>query len=236
MNYEREQFKTSIDWVNYRVTGRVPSYLAVVEGDFKEVPDVVYYKTKTKGNKQRVSVKVKQEDAILCNCYEDDFDDVKREFLERYDGTNFDELRKEFRGKHNLKIRNGIGEKRLEDCNLWFGGRHRSDDRLDALTYMNGKKVTVCRCYTNQEDEVREKFDSLKKDGRYTLDGICRKMSAEYNLKHRRKGKRRAKAKAKKTQSKRHHTIEISDEGLIYRDGQFVKTNKELYKVINSMI
>lgn len=229
---KREQFKNNIDWVNYKVTGRVPSYLESVGGACDGV-SVIKYNTKTK-NKDRCAVIVRDENSrrTLCNCYQRDFDKVKKEFLERYDGDNFIQLRDDFRREHNIKIRNGRNNGRLEDCNIWFG-RHHGDDRLDALTYMNGKKISVCRCYEHQEDEVREKFNAMKNDGRYTLEGICKKMGNEYNLHKRRRTKR---GKSRKTKKAVQHSIEITENGLIYRDGEFVKTNNDLYRLINSMI
>ena len=70
----------------------------------------------------------------------------------------------------------------------------------------------------------------MQKNPNFTIEKISEKMKRKYNL------QRRQSKKTTPREMKHQHTITITEDGLIYQDGKFIKTNNKIYGIINSLI
>ena len=173
MQYEKEDFKTSIDWITYKVRGKTPDYLK------RSV--LKFYPTHGK-IPNRGAVHVSGKKTSLCSCYDHEFPEVEKEFMERYDGKNLHQLQREFRSRYNLST-GRAPITRLADCNISFTSK-RKDGRLDAITAMRKKRYNLCRCYINEKDEVAADFNRMKKEPGYDIRRIQDELKMKYNLRN----------------------------------------------------
>ena len=67
MTFERDKFHTNIDWITYKVTGKIPKYL-------KDEP-LRFYLTNGK-IPNRGSVHIVGEKQTLCSCYDYEFPEI----------------------------------------------------------------------------------------------------------------------------------------------------------------
>ena len=224
-----QQFKTKMDYITYRITGKTPDYLNDETEDKKA--ELIFYKHKTsKGD--RGMIVCKDNKKSLCSCYEKDYPKIMEEFHKEYDGTNFDEIAEKYKKKYNLKKFGTNGKRRierLEDCNIRFN-RRKGSDRIDVRTHLYGKEYPICRCYEHEIPKVRKDFKRMQKNPNFTIEKISEKMKRKYNLQRRQSKKTTPRA------MKHQHTITITEDGLIYQDGKFIKTNNKIYGIINSLI
>lgn len=229
---DKEQFENNMDWISYKITGKLPSYLQE-KGQKNEEEMLVFYPnphTKVKG---RGSIHIKGTTTTLCSCYEKDFEQIRQQFSKLYDGTNIEELQRKFRKEHNLQTgRTGIT--RLEDCHLGFSAK-KGSNRLDASTVLNKKTYKVCRCNPDEKAQVRKDFNRMKQNPNFTIEKIQEKLKAKYNI---RNGTSTKQDKGIPDAQSRlfSHSITVTDDGMMYLDGKFVKTNKDIYCMLNSLI
>ena len=228
---EKEKFENNMDWISYKITGKLPPYLQE-KGQKNEDEMLVFYPnphTKVQG---RGSIHIRGMKTTLCSCYERDYEQIKEEFNKLYDGTNIEELQRKFRKENNLQTgRTGIT--RLEDCHLTFSTK-KGQRRLDASTSFNKNTYKVCRCNPEEKAQVIKDFNRLKNNSNLTIEDIQEKMKSKYNMRNK---DGTYKKKYVKTQSRLpEHSITVTNEGMMYFDGKFVKTNKDLYCMLASLM
>lgn len=231
---EKEQFENNMDWISYKITGKLPPYLQEETKQKNENMLVFYPNTHTK-IQGRGSIYIKGESTTLCSCYEKDYEHIRQEFNELYDGTNLEELQRKFRKENNLQTgRTGIT--RLEDCNLGFSAK-KGSNRLDVKTVLNKKTYTVCRCNLDEKPRVTKDFNRMKKNPNYTIEKIQEKMKAKYNMRHQDGTYKRQTVQSDDFQSRLFsHSITVTNDGMMYLDGKFIKTNKDIYCMLHSLL
>lgn len=194
----------------------------------KEQPtEEIYYKPHptTEG---RGTVILKSKQKSICSCYKEEFEKVKTEFLQEYNGTNFDELQEKYKNKYNIRHKSRKKQKpkktrkitRLEDTNIRFNQR-KNDPRVDAHTYINGKNYAICRCYPDQKTQVRRDYNRMKKQKNNTIEKIHSKLARKYNLKTRTIQKP---DKIWMEWEGSDHKISVTEKGMVYRDGKYINT------------
>ena len=220
----KEEFHNTIEWVTYKVTGRTPDYLGK--------PKLTFYETKHTKMPDRGSVHVQGYKGTLCSCNKRDFPKIQEEFNRLYNGENLEELQRKFRKEHNIQP-GRVGITKLEDCNISFS-RKKGSKRVDAVTTFNKQRYKLCRCYEHEKPQVKKDFNRMKKNPNFTIADIQGRLGKKYNL--RQPMKRHApKTNARQT-TLTDHKITITDQGIIYIDGQYAKTSPDLYRIVETII
>lgn len=199
----REDFENPIDWVMYKVTGKQPNVgnpvnVEIVESDEVENgnPNLVDYSLPNgkfelkfyRNHRNRYSVHYNK--SYLCMCDGTELENVQGYFDENFNGKNIKELSDHLKMKYNDKIKgmhhkNGekIPKKRgrkgktYKKNNLTF--QKRRNGRYSVRVSHKAKSYTICQCDESQKDEVRARYDSLKK--KHSLGEIQSIMKSEYN-------------------------------------------------------
>ena len=216
---KREDFDSNVEWVIWKVTGRVPNSPNIELEEFQLPKDerengLKFYYNKTNG---RYAVSLNNN--YICACGKDDIPNVQKDFDKSFNGNNLDKVSLELRRKYNLNMRNQT----YKDANLSFEKR---GNRLSARITHNRQSHTICSCYPSQRKEVMSKYNALKKTK--DLKEIKRIMKRQYNLKNNRKRTSRIKSNE--------NIISLSSNGSIYKDGKFCKADPKLYEYINKFI
>lgn len=212
--YEKTDFKNPLDWVKYQITGKAENLLKTeqkFELKFYEDP-------KSKTERGTVYYKGKR----LCCIYKNQFDEVNKDFNKDFNGENFNSLKKKYGKKYHLVNKTRRGRKkvnRLKDTNLIFSDRN---GRVEVRARLKGKTHHICSCNPDEVKTIIKEYNSLKKDKNQNIESIKSKLSSKYSRNYGVKNKV--------------NEITINSNGLIYRDGKFVKTNQNLYNLINSMM
>ena len=163
----------------------------------------------------------------ICTCKEDEIIEIQKQFDKMYGKMSIEEISDELKVKYNEKIkRNKRKESRHRNCKTYKESRLQFEEkptgRIQVRVNDNGKIHTICQCYPDQKLDVVKKFNELKKT--YELDSLKTMMKREYNL----RGKSRDDGVK--------HTISISDDGAIYKDGKYMKVNKSIYDFVNGIL
>ena len=211
----REDFSNNVDWVVYKVTGRLPNDKDELELDKHSLPNgknelKFYYN----GNTGRYGVLYHNK--FICACSKEDIGEVQTIFDDEFNGKNLKNVSLNLRKRYN-KVRR---YQTYKDGNLRFSER---DGRLTATITDNKKKHTICSCYPNQKDEVIAKYNSLKETR--DLETIKSVMKSQYNIQGR-----------KPSTSYDGNTISICQNGTIYKNGKFCKADPQLYEYISKFI
>lgn len=205
---ERKDFNNNIDWVVYKVTGKLPTPTVELKKHTLQSTDKVN-ELKFYSNKQNERFGCLYNNDFICSCEKDEIKDVQTYFDENYDGNNFEEVRDNLKNKYNLSRRN----------QTYKNGVLRFSKKGSRLTaHINHKTVThtICSCYPYQKEEVTEKFNTLRKTR--DLESIKKTMKEQYNI----QGKKNA-----KTNTGVVYTID--ENGTIYKDGK-------LYGIVNQLM
>lgn len=225
--YKKEDFNTTIDWVTYKVTGKVKG-LKKKETPTMEYNLKFYPNNRDKNGRGYVQFSTKGESRGLCSCEELQFKKIQDEFNEQYNGENLEDLIPVFRDKYNQRIRG----KRKQSFKVKRGRKkntslknatlksNKRGKRMEMRTRLNGETHHICMCYPYQVDECVKEFNRMKKKENYDIPMIRNALSEKYNV----KGKTKT------------PNILIDKNGLIYKDGKFIKENKGLYNLVYSMI
>ena len=214
---DRKDFDNNIDWVVYKVTGKVPvsptpTYKLenhVLQGGVNEL--------KFYTNNQNDRYGCLYDNTFICSCEKDEMHDVQKYFDEHYNGKNLNEIIGSLKSKYNLSIRNQT----YKNGTLRFEKRGK---RLNAQINHNRKTHSICSCYPNQKDEVIEKFNTLRETR--NLDEIKRIMKSEYNIQGRKS----------KTSKDDVGVISLDKNGTIYKDGKLCKIDPKVYEFVDSFI
>ena len=170
INMEREDFNSRVDWVIYKVTGKMPNKNVGLEKHLysKRVNDIKFYYNKHTGRYGAL-----YDNNFLCTCKEEEIKDVQNQFDDEYDGHNLEDVALSLKTKYNLSRR----YQTYKDGTLRFS---KKGDRLTAHINHECKTHTICSCYPNQKDEVTEKFNTLRKTR--DLESIKKIMKDQYNI------------------------------------------------------
>ena len=136
-------------------------------------------------NKDRYNVQYNN--VHLCTCNRSQGEEVQKDFDRLFDGKNIDDVSRNLKDKYNMKIQNNKSVKRKKKqikgtyrTNKLCFNNHKNNGRLQVKVRHNGKPHTICNCYPHQKDEIRRKYDILKKDN--NLETIKIIMKNDYNL------------------------------------------------------
>ena len=99
--YEKEDFKNTLDWVKYQITGKAENLKKEQKFQLK-----FYEDPRSKTNRGAVVYRGNR----LCCIYENQFEEVKEKFNKDFNGENFDSLKKKYGKKYHIvnKTRKGI--------------------------------------------------------------------------------------------------------------------------------
>lgn len=215
---EREDFNSNVEWVVYKVTGKLPNSPKTNELEMFQLPKgervngLKYYYNKSNG---RYAVHLNN--TYICACAKDDITNVQKDFDNTFNGDNLNDVSLMLRKKYNLNMRNQT----YKEANLSFEKR---GGRLSARITHNRKSHTICSCYPEQREEVRNKFNELRETR--DLESIKRIMKKQYNIRGR---------KPKKILQD-DGIISLCENGTIYKDGKLCKVDPKLYEYIDKFI
>lgn len=165
----------------------------------------------------------------LCFCDKKEIAAVQSDFDKDFNGNNLTEMNEVLRKKYNKVTRtNNVPktQKRTRRKNRvsYKTGRltfeNRKNGRLQVRVLDKGKTQSICCCYPEERDEVVERYNNLKKD--HTLQDIKKIMKKDYNI--------------RKSRDKNYHNISINSNGVVYLDGKFVKSDANLYDLVNKRL
>lgn len=224
---KREDFKNPMDWVIYKVNGRMPKPQKKrdvgIENNMLPKNDRKYGLKFYRNQNGRYSVMYHKE--YLCMCSYEDIQDIQKYFDENFNGKNAKQMSKELKGKYNQKIRSvkrGIKGKPYSQNRLNF--QKKDGGRLCARVNDKGKVHTICQCYENQKKEVSDTYDMLKESN--SIDTIKEIMKDRYNI----IGRNNKKANLN------NHQINITKDGAIYKNGEFITVDSKVYDFIDNYI
>ena len=146
----------------------------------------------------------------LCMCDRHDKALVEKEFNKLYNGRNFSETQQEMKKAFNKSTRN----RRRKRSNISF--IMQRNGRMHVKAKDKGKRRNLCSCEPSQKDEILARYNQLADE--LSFDEIRTIFQNDYNL--------------KRVRRKDEHTFKISNTGAIYKDGSFIKVNKDIYKMI----
>lgn len=163
----------------------------------------------------------------ICTCTKEEIPEIQKHFDKQYRKKPVEDISEELKVRYNEKIkRNKIKEKRHRNSKTYKESKLQFEEkptgRIQVRVNDNGKVHTICQCYPDQKFDVIKKFNELKKT--HELDSLKSKMKKEYNLR----------GKSRDDDAK--HTISISDDGAIYKDGKYMKVNKSIYDFVNGIL
>lgn len=207
---EREDFNSSVDWVIYKVTGKLPNANVGLEKHLlpksERVNDVKFYYNKHTGRYGAL-----YHNNFLCTCKEEEIKDVQNQFDNEFNGRNLEDVTIALKTRFNVSRR----YQTYKDGTLRFSSKN---GRLTATINHECKTHTICSCYPNQREEVTEKFNTLRKTR--DLESIKKTMKEQYNIQ--RKGN-------KPIQRDVGVVYTIDENGTIYKNGK-------LYGVVNQLM
>lgn len=204
---EREDFNSSVDWVIYKVTGKMPNMNVGLEKHLlpksERVNDVKFYYNKHTGRYGAL-----YDNNFLCTCKEEEIKDVQNQFDKEYDGHNLEEVTLALKTRFNMSRR----YQTYKDGTLRFTPKQ---GRLTAHINHECKTHTICSCYPSEREEVTEKFNTLRKTR--DLESIKRIMKDQYNI------------IGKNNRKPLNVVYTIDENGTIYKNGK-------LYGVVNQLV
>jgi hypothetical protein len=204
---EREDFNSSVDWVIYKVTGKMPNVNVGLEKHLlpksERVNDVKFYYNKHTGRYGAL-----YDNNFLCTCKKEEIKDVQNQFDKEYDGHNLEEVTLALKTRFNMSRR----YQTYKDGTLRFTPKN---GRLTAHINHECKTHTICSCYPSQREEVTEKFNTLRKTR--DLESIKKIMKNQYNI------------IGKNNRKPLDVVYTIDENGTIYKNGR-------LYGVVNQLV
>ena len=214
---DRKDFDNNVDWVVYKVTGRLPTSTNTLLEKHKLPESKRKNVLKFYSNKQNNRYGVLYNNTFLCSCEEDEIEEVQKYFDRTYDGSNLEEIISSLKTKYNLSRRNQT----YKDGVLRFS---KKDKRLVATINHERKTHTICSCYPFQKEEVTEKFNTLRKTR--DLESIKRTMKKQYTI------------QGKKNRNPRNVDGEITlgKNGTIYKNGKLCKVDPKFYEFVDSFL
>ena len=223
---EKEEFKNPIDWVIYKVNGKLPSKPkeSRLKLEKHSLPKderkyaVKYYHN----NNGRYSAFYNKKH--LCMCDYGDIPKIQQYFDKHYNGKNINYLSKTLKKRYNQKRKKQRGVKGKPYSKNRLNFQKKKNGRICARVSDNGKIHTICQCYENQRKEVSHTYDSLKKT--HDIESIKEIMKERYNII----------ATNIKYPHLNKHQINIMEDGAVYKDGKFVKVDSNIYEFINTYI
>ena len=167
---EKEDFNSSVDWVIYKVTGKLPNKnVGLKKHLFSEREnDVKFYYNKHTGRYGAL-----YDNNFLCTCKGEEIRDVQNQFDKEYDGHNLEEVALALKKRFNMSRR----YQTYKDGTLRFSLK---GGRLTAHINHECKTHTICSCYPSEKEEVTEKFNTLRKTR--DLESIKKIMKDQYNI------------------------------------------------------
>lgn len=203
----KEDFNSSVDWVIYKVTGKLPNKGVELDKHLfsKRKNDVKFYYNKNTGRYGAL-----YNNNFLCTCKENEIKDVQKQFDKEFNGHNLEEVTISLKTKYNI----GRRYQTYKDGTLRFTPKN---GRLTAHINHECKTHTICSCYPNERDEVTEKFNTLRKTR--DLESIKKIMKEQYNI----QGKRNRKPMHEGV------VYTIDKNGTIYKDGK-------IYGIVNQLM
>ena len=226
---KKEDFKNPIDWVIYQVNGkknnttnnRINENYTLSEAKYP----LKFYKTRSEGRYSVIYGK-----NHLCNCSYENARKVQDYFDEHFNGKNLNHVTSELKKKHNQIIKTrkrGRKPKSYKRNHLRF--QPRKNGRLEVAVSDKGKTHTLCSCNPNQKEQVSSRYDELKTE--HDLDYIKKTMKEEFNLRvnGRVNGKYNSNDNVK-------HQISIREDGVVFKDGQYVCVNEQLYDIVSMLL
>lgn len=226
----KNDFKNPIDWVIYKVNGKLPEQRTNLINNSlppkqRKYP-LKFYATK---NEDRYNVHYKQKH--LCTCHKTNIMDIQNYFDENYDETNIPEIREALKQKYNIKIKRNV-KKNIRKSRIPKKLRNYKQNRPSFENKKNGRvqvrvndkdKIhTLCSCYPYQKNDIVSEYDVLKRT--HDLPEIKKILKSKYNLR---------KVNVKDNFM---HDIHITQNGSFFYDGKFIKVDKDLYDVVNKYI
>ena len=150
----------------------------------------------------------------LCMCDKHDKNLVEKEFKKLYNGRNFAETQEAMKKAFNKSTRN---RKRRSDISFIM----QKTGRMHVRAKDGNTRRNLCSCEPSQKDEILARYNQMKKDG-LSFNEIRTVFQNDYNL--------------KRVRRKDEHEFKISNNGTIYKDGSFIKVNKDIYKMIEEKL
>lgn len=164
----------------------------------------------------------------MCFCNKDDIGEVQSYFDDNFNGDNVEKISDELRTRYNVvkkqrkPMKKGTSKRRrktYKTSNLSF--ENRKNGRMQVRVMDKGKTHSLCCCYPYQREQVIDKFNYLKKD--HTLDEIKKILKDDYNIR-------------KTNKQTSNHNVSINSNGMVWKDGQFVKVDSKLFDLIDEYI
>ena len=147
----------------------------------------------------------------VCMCDKTEKDKVIREFNKTYNGRNIEEA-----SKHLKSIFNKNTKKSRKPAKISFI-KQNGTGRIHVRTRHNKKTINLCSCEASQTKEIRERYEKMRSKG-LPIPEIRRIFQEDYNL--------------KRVKHKDQHTYTINNTGAVYKDGSFIKIDKQMYDLI----
>lgn len=145
----------------------------------------------------------------LCMCDKKDKHLVENAFNKAYNGRNFFKTQQELKKTFNKATRS-----RRKRSGISF--IMQKNGRMHVRAKKGNTRKNLCSCEPSQKDEILERYNQMKDE--LSFDEIRTIFQNDYNL--------------KRVRRKDEHTFKISNNGTIYKDGSFVKVDKEIYELI----
>ena len=207
---EKSDFKNPLDWVIYKVNGKLPNGNVGLEKHLlpksERANDVKFYFNKHTGRYGAL-----YQNNFLCTCKEEEIKDVQKQFDKEFNGRNLEDVTTALKTRFNVSRR----YQTYKTGTLRFTPKN---NRLTAHINHECKTHTICSCYPNQKREVTEKFNTLRKTK--DLESIKRIMKEQYNIQ--RKGNM-------PVQNDVGVVYTIDENGTIYKNGK-------LYGIVNQLM
>lgn len=189
-----------------------------------------------KNGRLKVAVSDKGKTHTICNCYNYQIEQVKKDFENIKTNHSLDEIKEMMKNKYNIKDtpKEIVKPKRKGKSNRGYSENKvlfelRETGRVQVRVSDKGKTHTICSCNPNQKEQVSSRYDELKTE--HDLDYIKKTMKEEFNLRvnGRVNGKYNSNDNVK-------HQISIREDGVVFKDGQYVCVNEQLYDIISKLL
>ena len=189
-----------------------------------------------KNGRLKVAVSDKGKTHTICNCYNYQIEQVKKDFENIKTNHSIEEIKEMMRNKYNIKDTPkeiSKPKKRAKNNGSYFENNVlfelRETGRVQVRVSDKGKTHTLCSCNPNQKEQVSSRYDELKTE--HDLDYIKKTMKEEFNL--RVNGRVNDKYNSNDTVK---HQISIREDGVVFKDGQYVCVNEQLYNIISMLL
>ena len=218
--YAREDFATTIDYVTYKVTGKVRNLkkekttIPITEAEpvMTITPrNKLKFYNQPSGNRLGVVYNSK----FLCGCAEDEKNDVQKYFDEHYNG-DFEQIKEDMKNRYNI----GKKVNTLQNAELHYS--KPKNRRVRVTINLNGKTKYICTCDSYQKKKVKQRFNELRSVD--DLESIKRTMQKEFST------------PSKTVKREKRARIVIYENGDVKYNGQTIPKGEGFYDLVQGMM